>query len=135
MSGTIGGGAGRLVSARTLRRTGMKGNGLPTGNEGRRRLPSAGRLLPLVAGGLGVAAVVAASSVGAAPRFQTAATPKATTTYTAAKSPSGQLAQTDPALLGRTDSKPVNVLIKYDFDATASYTGGVAGLAPTSPRV
>jgi subtilisin family serine protease len=89
----------------------------------------------LVVGGLGVAAVVAASSVGAAPRF-TAGTPlKATSTYSAAKSSSGQLAQTDPALLGRTDATPVNVMIKYDFDASASYTGGVAGLAPTSPRV
>ena len=41
----------------------------------------------------------------------------------------------DPSLLGRTDSTPVNVMIKYDFDATASYKGGVAGLAATSPRV
>ena len=56
-------------------------------------------------------------------------------TYAAPKSMSGALAQTDPALLGRTDSTPVNVLIKYDFDATASYGGGVAGLAPTSPSV
>ena len=46
-----------------------------------------------------------------------------------------RLAQTDPALLGRTDSTPVNVMIKYDYDATASYAGGVAGLAATSPRV
>src|SRR5438045_1636914 len=56
-------------------------------------------------------------------------------TYTRAKSTSGALAQTDPALLGRTDSTLVNVLIKYDYDATASYGGGVAGLAPTSPSV
>ena len=44
------------------------------------------------------------------------------------------LAKTDPSLLGRTDSAPVNVMVKYDFDATASYPGGVAGLAATSPR-
>ena len=56
-------------------------------------------------------------------------------TYSRAKSTSGALAQTDPALLGRTDSTLVNVLIKYDYDATASYGGGVAGLAPTSPSV
>ena len=57
-------------------------------------------------------------------------------TYTAAKSDSGQLAKTDPALLGQSsDSRPVNVMIKYDFDAAASYTGDVAGLAATSPRV
>ena len=54
-------------------------------------------------------------------------------TYAAPKSTSGALAQTDPALLGRTDSTPVNVLIKYDFDATASYEGGVAGLAADEP--
>src|SRR5947209_312790 len=56
-------------------------------------------------------------------------------TYSRAKSKSGALAQTDPALVGRTDSTLVNVLIKYDYDATASYAGGVAGLAPTSPSV
>ncbi len=56
-----------------------------------------------------------------------------TGTISVAKSESGRLAQTDPALLGRTDATPVNVMIKYDYDATASYTGGVAGLAATSP--
>ena len=56
-------------------------------------------------------------------------------TYTTAKSDSGQLAKTDPSLLGQSSSRPVNVMIKYDFDAAASYTGGVAGLAATSPRV
>jgi subtilisin family serine protease len=56
-------------------------------------------------------------------------------TYSAPKSASGALAKSDPSLLGRTDSKRLNVLIKYDLDATASYTGGVAGLAATSPRV
>jgi len=52
-----------------------------------------------------------------------------------AKSKSGRLAQTDPALLGLTSSDPVNVVVKYDYDAVASYTGGVAGLAATSPSV
>ena len=56
-------------------------------------------------------------------------------TYSAAKSTSGALARTDPALLGRTDATLVNVMIKYDFDATASYAGGVPGLAATSPAV
>ncbi len=59
----------------------------------------------------------------------------ADSTFTAQKAPSANLAQTDPALLGRTDATPVQVMIKYDFDATASYSGGVAGLAPTSPAV
>src|SRR5581483_8867607 len=61
--------------------------------------------------------------------------PAAIETIKVAKSDSGRLAQTDPSLLGRTDSTPINVMIKYDFDPTASYKGGVAGLAPTSPRV
>jgi hypothetical protein len=54
---------------------------------------------------------------------------------TVAKSPSGRLAQTDPALLGRTDSTTMSVLVKLDYDATASYAGGVDGLAATSPKV
>ncbi|HEX3087853.1 MAG TPA: S8 family serine peptidase [Ilumatobacteraceae bacterium] len=45
------------------------------------------------------------------------------------------MAQTDPALLGRTDATPVHVVVKLDYDATASYTGDVAGLAATSPKV
>src|SRR5471032_1186770 len=57
------------------------------------------------------------------------------TTFSASKAPSANLAQTDPSLLGRTDATPVQVMIKYDFDATASYTGDVAGLAATSPAV
>jgi subtilisin family serine protease len=56
-------------------------------------------------------------------------------TYVADKSISGSLAQTDPSLLGRTSSNPINVMIKYDLDATASYAGGVAGYAATSPSV
>ena len=56
-------------------------------------------------------------------------------TFSSAKSPTGKIAQTDPALLGRTDATPINVVIKYDYDATASYAGGVAGLEATSPSV
>ena len=56
-------------------------------------------------------------------------------TFSSAKSPTGKIAQTDPALLGRADSNLINVMIKYDYDATASYAGGVAGLAATSPSV
>ena len=59
----------------------------------------------------------------------------ATSHMTAAKSTTGALAQTDPTLLGRTDSTPVNVMVKLDYDASASYTGDIAGLPATSPRV
>ncbi|MGH2477767.1 MAG: S8 family serine peptidase, partial [Candidatus Limnocylindrales bacterium] len=51
------------------------------------------------------------------------------------KSASADLARTDPALLKRTDAAMVNVMIKLDYDAVASYAGGVADLAATSPRV
>src|SRR5690606_8331813 len=51
------------------------------------------------------------------------------------KAPTSRLAQTDPALLGRTDSKPVAVLIKLAHDPVATYSGEVSGLAATSPAV
>jgi subtilisin family serine protease len=54
---------------------------------------------------------------------------------TAPKAPTSAIAQTDPALLGRTDSEPLNVLVKLDYDSVATYTGTIAGLAPTSPAV
>ncbi len=57
----------------------------------------------------------------------------ATETISVSKSDAGRTAQTDPSLLGKTDSTPISVLIKYDFDATASYAGRVTGLAATSP--
>jgi Subtilase family/Fibronectin type-III domain/PA domain len=50
------------------------------------------------------------------------------------KSVSGKLAQTDPNLLTRNDGALVDVVIKLDYDATASYAGGIEGLAATSPR-
>ncbi len=49
------------------------------------------------------------------------------------KSSSGKIAESDPDLLARTDGKPVSVLVKLDLDGTATYAGGVDGLAPTSP--
>ena len=52
-----------------------------------------------------------------------------------AKSVTGKLAQSDPALLGRTDATPVNVMVKLDYDASANYDGDIVGLPATSPRV
>lgn len=49
------------------------------------------------------------------------------------KAPSSRLAETPAGLRRITSPKPVPVLIKYDFDAVASYTGTIAGLAATSP--
>ncbi|MDX6454182.1 MAG: hypothetical protein QOD48_289, partial [Gaiellaceae bacterium] len=96
-----------------------------------RRTPRFAGLL-LVLGVIGVSIVGGAA--GAGPRWSVAGNLTPESTFSAAKSSSGYLAQTDPTLLNQTSSSPVNVVIKYDFDATASYTGGVAGLAATSPR-
>jgi hypothetical protein len=51
------------------------------------------------------------------------------------KSASADIARSDPALVRRNDAARVNVVIKLDYDAVASYAGGRAGLAATSPRV
>jgi subtilisin family serine protease len=87
-------------------------------------------------GAVFVALVLVGTLVAVAGSARPSFTAKALTPesqYTGTKSVSGALAKTDKSLLGRTDATPVNVLIKYDFDAIASYTGGVAGLAATSP--
>jgi subtilisin family serine protease len=94
---------------------------------------------------LGAAPIILAAVAGAA--AQTAPTPTGAnlhavvtglseaSAYSGPKSASGQIAQTDPSLLHQQGTDLVPVMIKYDFDATASYGGGVAGLAPTSPAV
>jgi len=51
------------------------------------------------------------------------------------KSASGKLAESDPEILARTDSAPLTVMLKLDYDAVAAYTGDVDGLAATSPEV
>lgn len=56
-------------------------------------------------------------------------------TFTARKSDTGKLAQSDPKVLARTDSAMVNVVVKLDYDGAASYTGNIAGLPATSPKV
>ncbi len=56
-------------------------------------------------------------------------------TVDADKSPTSRLAENDRALLRRTDAKPVRVMIKLDYDSTATYQGGVPGVAATSPSV
>jgi subtilisin family serine protease len=83
-------------------------------------------------GGVGAFGAATTAGAGAGGRFQaTPLTPDST--FSASKSASGRTAETDASLLGRTDSAPVNVMIKYDFDPTASYRGGLRGLPATSP--
>lgn len=76
-----------------------------------------------------------ASGAAAEPGRLTAKALLPTSTITAAKSDSGRIAQSDASLVTRTDSDAVNVMVKLDYDAAASYHGDVAGLAATSPSV
>jgi subtilisin family serine protease len=52
-----------------------------------------------------------------------------------AKSPTGKLAKSDPALLGALSPAPVNIMVKLDYDSLAAYRGGLPGLPGTSPSV
>ena len=98
------------------------------------RIGSAGTLVSAAVATAFVAVDLSGSAANNAGRFTaTPLTPEST--YAAGKSLGRYVAQTDPSLLGRTDSKQINVMIKYDYDATASYTGTVTGLAATSPSV
>ncbi|MFK4084757.1 S8 family serine peptidase [Kribbella sp. NPDC020789] len=56
-------------------------------------------------------------------------------TVNGAKSPTGRLAKSDPALLGSTSAKQVRVVVKLDYDSLAAYRGGLKGLPGTSPAV
>ncbi|GAA0583137.1 S8 family serine peptidase [Kribbella sandramycini] len=56
-------------------------------------------------------------------------------TVNGAKSPTGQLAKSDPALLNNTSAKQVRVVVKLDYDSLAAYRGGLKGLPGTSPAV
>jgi subtilisin family serine protease len=79
--------------------------------------------------------VVLGSSAGAqTPSFTATALEPDGAPIEGAKSKVGGIAQSDPALLGRSDSTPVNVMVKLDYDSVATYTGGVQGLAATSPK-
>ena len=91
-------------------------------------VPIAGLVLAFTGG----APVVAGPLAGIDPSNLTATALTPDSTITGSKSEN--LALTDPSLLGQTSSNLINVMIKYDYDATASYVGGVAGFAPTSPK-
>ncbi|NEA30669.1 S8 family serine peptidase [Streptomyces sp. SID13031] len=56
-------------------------------------------------------------------------------TVNGAKSPSGQLAKSDPALVNSTSAKQVRVVVKLDYDSLAAYRGELKGLPGTSPSV
>jgi subtilisin family serine protease len=96
------------------------------------------RTILLVVGvlGTGVVGASAASGAGGGPTDRFTAKPVAVGgVVDGVKSRTARIAESDPALVGRTDDAPVNVVVKLDYDSVAAYDGGVAGLAPTSPSV
>ncbi|HMG41381.1 MAG TPA: S8 family serine peptidase [Acidimicrobiales bacterium] len=82
---------------------------------------------------LGILAAPGASQE--APDFTSAGTLTPTDVVSADKAPTSQLAQSDEALVARTDAASARVMIKLDYDSVATYQGGVDDLAATSPSV
>src|SRR5262245_12312994 len=93
------------------------------------------RLASLVALVLAIGQTAGLSAFAADVSAVASMAPRPTDMISAPKSVSGRLARTDAQLLGRNDQQMVNVVIKLDYDATASYAGRITGLAATSPRV
>jgi len=91
-----------------------------------------------VAGALGLIITALVAPASAAPPPAPPGSWKATpltggTLVHGAKSVSGRLAKSDAGLLALRSAKPVNVVVKLDYDALAGYRGGLPGLAATSP--
>jgi hypothetical protein len=57
----------------------------------------------------------------------------AATRAVSAKTPSGRLARSDESLLARTDGRPVQVVIKLDYEPMATYGGTLENLPATGP--
>ena len=81
---------------------------------------------------MAAAFVAAPPSDASAGRFR--ATPL-TPTERVSATKSSRLARSDPALLRRTDTAAVPVVVKLNHDALATYDGDVAGFPATSPAV
>lgn len=98
-----------------------------------RRLLGALTLVALLATTVGPAAArepIQRGGLSAAQGLQTAES-----FFTGSKSLSGGIAQSDANLLARNDRAVVNIIVKVDADALASYAGGVGNLAATSPSI
>jgi hypothetical protein len=82
-------------------------------------------------------AMMAATPSGAqtAPSLERSNGITQTDQVTTDKAPSSRLAETDQALLARSDAAAAPVMIKLDYDSIATYAGGVEDLAATSPSV
>jgi subtilisin family serine protease len=68
-------------------------------------------------------------------KYRVVQNPQQVGQVSATKSPTSRLAQTDKSLLNRKDSAPVSIAVKLAYDSTATYEGGLAGYAATSPSV
>jgi subtilisin family serine protease len=84
-----------------------------------------------------VAGAIASPAVAADPPPDFTATPvtPAGPPEDGARSKTGQLAESDAALLARADGQVVPIMVKVDVDPVASYTGDIDGFAATSPEV
>jgi subtilisin family serine protease len=93
--------------------------------------PKAARLLAVA---VPLAVLAGATGAGAAPPSNLRATPLTPVDRVqGVKADSSRLAKTDRSLLGRTSSRPMNVVVKLDYDSLASYDGQIKGLPATSP--
>ena len=88
----------------------------------------------LISGGI-TAAPGATQEAGDPPDLESTGSLSPADVVDAAKAPSSQLAQSDEALVARTDAATANVVIKLDYDSVATYAGGVEDLEATSPSV
>ena len=95
------------------------------------------RILAVVSASFVIVGAVAATATAAPPDTKgfSAKALAPTSTITAAKSVTGQIAKSDPALLARTDSASISIMVKLDYDSAAAYSGGVKGYAATSPQI
>ncbi|MEP7378244.1 MAG: S8 family serine peptidase [Chloroflexota bacterium] len=88
---------------------------------------------------VGLLAMNAAPAAARTPRSNAGlvplGSPTVSSTYVAAKSASGSIAQSDTGLLSRSDRQMVRIIVKMDVDALASYSGGRDGMAATSPTI
>lgn len=94
-------------------------------------LVSAGAALALVLGAIAAPAYAADPP----PDFSGGAVSPEGPPQEGARTKTGQLAESDAALLARADGEVVPVMVKVDVDPVASYTGDVDGYRATSPEV
>ena len=93
------------------------------------------RILAIVSGSILIGGVLSIPASADPPTKFTATGLQPSSTIEGVKSASAQLAQSDPALLGRTDGAVVPVMVKLDYDAASAYRGTIKGLPATSPQV